>query len=319
MKAIILAGGHATRLWPVTKNRAKPLLPLGERPVIDHVIEGLEAEEIIISTNEKYRDDFEDYIKYTGRKDISLHVEDQRSEDEKPGTIGALLEIIDDKGIDDDLLIIGGDNYYSFDTDEFLEFAAEKEGPVNAVYELESMSQASQFGIVETKGDKITGFEEKPDDPSSRLASTAFYYFPRSSLDLFDRYVDHFSKIDVPEEEYLDSPGQLLEWGHKQRDIYAFSFKGEWHDIGTPKGYIEAMKSVMEGNLIDGETVKSEIGDNVVVLEGSTVRNSKLENAVIFQNVEVVDCEIRNSIVDRDCEIRDADLNDAVIGEHTTM
>ncbi|MFB6245388.1 MAG: NDP-sugar synthase, partial [Candidatus Nanohaloarchaea archaeon] len=123
MKAVVLAGGHATRLWPVTKNRAKPLLPLGERPIIDYILDEIdeEVEETIISTNEKFSEDFEDYIIEFGR-DARVVVENQDSEEEKPGTIGAILKLIESEDLEDDLLIVGGDNYFGFDFRELLEF-----------------------------------------------------------------------------------------------------------------------------------------------------------------------------------------------------
>ncbi len=90
----MLAGGHATRLWPVTKNRAKPLLPVGDRPIIDHLVDDIDADEIIISTNEKFAEDFREYAEEFDR-DVTVSVESQGSEEEKPGTIGALIQLLD--------------------------------------------------------------------------------------------------------------------------------------------------------------------------------------------------------------------------------
>jgi glucose-1-phosphate thymidylyltransferase len=101
--------------------------------------------------------------------------------------------------------------------------------------------------------------------------------------------------------------------------MYAFEFQGEWHDIGTPEGYIDAHKAVTDEEIVNGEVQDSEINENVFVMEGSKIRNSKLENVIIFHDTEIRDCEIRNSIIDNNCELEDADLNDAVIGEHTSM
>lgn len=322
MKAVILAGGHATRLWPITKNRAKPLLPLGEQPIIDYIVEELdELEEIIISTNEKFAKDFREYAEEFERDNVSVVVESQDSEEEKPGTIGAIIKLLDDEDIEDDLLIVGGDNYFGLDFSEMLDFCEEKEGPVNVVYDVQDMEMASSFGIVDTdkRNDKISDFKEKPEEPPSTLASTAFYYFPEDQISLFHEYEEHFKDTDVPAEKYLDEPGRLIEWAHEETDMYAFSFDGNWFDIGTRKGYLDATKAVVSENNISGDTKNCDIGENVIVMEGAELENVKIENSIIFNEAIIKDSEVRNSLIDRNSDIEGADLNGAIIGEHTTL
>lgn len=322
MKAIILAGGHATRLWPVTKNRAKPLLPLGERPIIDYIVDDIvdEVDEIIISTNEKFAEDFRDYITENDLENsVRVVVEEQDSEEEKPGTIGAIIKLIGQEGLDDDLVVIGGDNYQSFDGAEFVEFCKEKKAPANVVYDVEDLDFATQFGIVDVNGEKIVDFEEKPEEPPSTLASIAWYFFPSEQLSLFNEYEEHFEKTDIPKEQYLDEPGRLIEWAHDKTDMYAFSFDGQWFDVGTPEGYLNATASLTEGNVINGVVNSSDVGENVVVMEDAEVDNSELENTIVFPNAKIEDSYIRNSIIDKNSKVEDVDLNDALIGEHTTI
>ena len=319
MKAVILAGGHATRLWPITKNRAKPLLPIGEKPIIDYIIEDLdEVDEIIISTNAKFATDFEKYADEFERDNVRVVVEDQDAEEDKPGTIGAILKLMQKEDLEDDLLVVGGDNIYSFDIGDFIDFAKTR-GPSNVVYDVEDTELASSFGIVDTEEDKITGFEEKPEEPPSTLASTACYYFPEEHVDLFRKYEEHFQDTDVPKEKYLDEPGRLIEWAHKQVDMYAYSFDGHWFDVGTRQGYLEANAKITDGNIIEGKTSGCDLGENVFVMKGAELENATLRNTIVFPNSELSDSEIRNSIVDRNCDIQDTDLNDAIIGEHTTL
>ncbi len=321
MKAVILAGGHATRLWPVTKDRAKPLLPLGERPIIDYIVEEMEEfDEVLISTNEKFAEDFEEYIDISEHENVRVIVEEQDSEEEKPGTIGAIINILDKEEINDDLLIIGGDNYYSFSIQDFVDFSQEKEAPTNVVFDVNDLAKASSFGIVDTDDDAIVGFEEKPEEPPSTLASTACYFYPEEQLTLFQEYEEHFREnTDIPEEQFLDEPGRLLEWAHEQTDMYAYSFDGEWHDVGTPEGYLDAQSAVIDGEIVKGEVENSDTNNNVFIMEGSTVKDSKLENVIIFHDVEIENCTIKNSIIDNNCEMKEADLNDAIIGEHTSI
>jgi len=320
MKAVVLAGGHATRLWPITKDRAKPLLPLGDKPIIDYIIEGLEDEvdEVIISTNEKFAEDFEEYAEEFDR-DVNVVVEDQDSEEEKPGTIGAMIKIIDQLKIDDDLMVIGGDNYYSFDITEFVDFCREKDGPVNAVYDVGDLEMAKGLGIADVEDEKITGFEEKPEEPPSTLGSIAVYYFPREDLSLFDDYEEHFDDKGVSPEVYLDEPGRLIEWGCEQTDMYAFSFDGSWFDVGTPQGYLDATREVVGENLIEGEPNGSDIGENVILMEGAELENASIENSIVFPGAVIKDSEVRNSLVDEKSNVEGSDLNDAIIGAHTTL
>ncbi|WEL19347.1 NDP-sugar synthase [Candidatus Nanohalococcus occultus] len=318
MKAIVLAGGHATRLWPITKHRAKPLLPLGEKPIIDFMLEELddEVEETIISTNAKFAGDFEDYIEEYDRN-ARVVVEQQDSEEEKPGTIGAIIKLIEKEGLDDDLLVVGGDNYFGFSFSDLLDFCREKDAPVNVVYDINDFEHAKQFGIVDTEEDRIVGFEEKPEEPPSTLASTACYYFPKRNVSLFNQYEDHFKQTDVPAEQYLDEPGRLIEWAHEREEMYAFSFSGEWHDVGTRKGYLEATEAVIDRAVISGDTENCEIGENVVVMEGARLENVEIENSIVFPEAEVKNSEIRSSLIDKKTEIEDSELQGAVIGAHT--
>ncbi len=320
MKAIVLAGGHATRLWPITKDRAKPLLPLADRPIIDYMMEELDGEvdEIIISTNKKFADDFEDYLDFFDRQ-ARVVVENQDSEEEKPGTIGAIINLIEKEEIDDDLLIVGGDNYFGFSFHELLDFCRERNGPVNVVYDVEDYDMASSFGIVDVEEDRITGFEEKPDEPPSTLASTACYYFPREHVSLFHEYEEHFRESDIPADKYLDEPGRLIEWAHEQVEMYAFRFSGDWFDIGTQEGYLKAQRAVMDENIIHGTTSNCEIGENVMVMEGAELEDVRIENSIVFPGAKVKDSEIRDSLIDKNSDIEGADLNGAIIGAHTTL
>lgn len=323
MKAIILAGGHATRLWPITKNRAKPLLPLGEKPIIDYIIEDInsEVDEIIISTNEKFGNDFKNYVEEYERDNTRVVIENQNSEEEKPGTIGAIITLIEEENLDDDLLIIGGDNYYSFEISEFLDFAKQKNAPANVVYDVRDLESAKQFGIVDVdhRSEKITDFLEKPEEPPSTLASTACYFFNKENISLFHEYEEHFKETDVPKEKYLDEPGRLIEWAHKKTDMYAYSFSGHWFDVGTIEGYLEAVSNITDQNIIEGETKGCEIGDNVVIMKDAVVERTSLENTIVFPNAEIKNSQLRNSLIDKNVEIRDTDLNDAIIGEHSSI
>ena len=309
-------------MWPITKDRAKPLLPLGEeKPIIDYILEDLdeEVDETLISTNEKFAGDFRDYIDEYDRN-ARVVVENQDSEEEKPGTIGAIINLIEKEGLDDDLVVIGGDNIYSFETSDFLDFCREKDGPANVVFDVKDEEIASSIGVVDLDGDQIVDFVEKPDEPPSTLGSIAVYYFPQDKVSLFNEYEEHFQQTDVPADQYLDEPGRLIEWAHNQTPTYAFSFDGYWFDVGTPRGYLDAFETVVDGSINNADSVKnSEVGDNVFIMEGVELEDAKVEDSIIFPEARISNSDIRSSIIDQRSDIDNMDINDAVIGEHTTL
>ena len=324
MKAIVLAGGHATRLWPITKNRAKPLLPVNGRPIIDFIIKDLaekdDIEDIYISTNEKFSEDFEQYVSEFGYEDkVEVVVEDQNCEEEKPGTIGAIINLLECKP-SDDYVVIGGDNYYSLDIDEFLD---EVNGyPALACYKLDSKEKAKSFGVVETNEDhEIVGFQEKPEEPRSTLASTACYFFPEKDLDLFDKYEEHFAQTDIPADQYLDEPGRLIEWAHKKRTFKGFSFTGEWVDVGTREGYLEAHEAVhgTGEKIVEGRTRNTQMEGNVYVMEGAEVANSQLKDCIVFPEAKIEGSSMESSIVDQKARVRNAEVRESLLGEHSRL
>ncbi len=318
MKAVLLAGGHATRLWPVTKNRAKPLLPIGDRPIIDRLVEDIEADEVIISTNEKYAEDFRDYADEFDR-DVTVSVESQGTEEEKPGTIGALIQLLDRQEIDEDLMVVAGDNLFSFDPMDFASFSKDRDGVSLVAYDLDNREEASQYGVVDVEGSDVKGFVEKPDDPPSSLVSTAVYYFPRDHLDAFERYESfHRNHTDIPAEQYLDEPGRLIQWAVDNTQVNAYSFDGHWFDIGTPKGYINSCQQVLDGQHIEGDTHDSKVQDSVV-MDGATIRESKVTSSIVFPGAEIHSSELERSVIDRDASVTETELESSVVGQHSKI
>lgn len=317
MKVIVLAGGHATRLWPLTKHRAKPLLPLGRKPIIAYVLDQLQdmdVDETLISTNAKYADDFDQFLAEHDY-DARVVVEDHTREEEKIGSLGAIMQIMNDEGADD-YLVVGGDNYTSLDLAEFAGFAQERDAPTIACYEVDDREDATAFGVVDIDDEQqVTAFVEKPDEPPSRLVSTLFYYFPEHSLELFDAYR---AAHEDSGENYLDEPGQLIEWAHDQEPLYAYPFDGEWHDIGTPENYLRAQAAMVDG-FTAGDVTQSSLGDNVWIMDGATVEDAELENCIVFPGATILGASLKNSIVDEEATVSGTDLDGAVIGAHSTV
>ena len=318
MKAIVLAGGYATRLWPITRHRPKMFLPIGEETVIDRIFRELEAEkrisEVFVSTNERFADDFRDHLAASPYEKLHLSVEGTREEDEKFGVIGALGELIEREGIDDDVLVIAGDNLISFEVGEFIDFYETNAAPCIAAYDVGSIDRAQSYGVVELDGERLVGFEEKPERPSSTLVSIACYAFPQASLSRLPAY--------LAAGENPDEPGWFIKWLYRQTDVYAFSFDQAWFDIGTPESYLDAVRWCLDGEAIvhpDATVERTTVGENVHVMEGATVTDCNLESSVIFGGSTLRNCDIRRCIIDRNTEIDGIDLNGALIGAHTQI
>ncbi len=316
MNSIILAGGYATRLWPITKHRAKPLLPLGGKAILSYILNELEEidemENIYITTNERFERSFKKYLEGRDSELYDLIIEEQTAEDEKLGAIGGIMNALDQTETDD-RLVIGGDNHYSFDIIDFLDFAKRKDGIVNACYEVESIEEAKNYGILDfDENHKIQDFQEKPEEPKSRMASTAFYYFPEDIEQIFDDYVEYWEGR-IPRSRYLDEPGRFLAWTSKRYDCYAYPFTGTWADVGTRQGYLRAEDEIRDGNIIRGEVSDSGIGENVTILENTKIENSEIDNSIIFEGVTIKDSSIKDSIVGEDTKIQDLDLREGLV------
>ncbi|GGL63217.1 sugar phosphate nucleotidyltransferase [Halocalculus aciditolerans] len=318
MQAIVLAGGYATRLWPITKHRPKMFLPVGDSTVIDRIFDELEADDriddVYVSTNERFADDFADYLSASDYEKPTLTVEDTTEEDEKFGVIGALAQLVDREDIDDDTLVIAGDNLISFDIAEFLDFFQEKDAPSLAAYDVGSKERAKSYGLVDLDGDEVVDFQEKPDDPKSTLVSIACYAYPADTLPLLSEYLEAG--------ENPDEPGWFVQWLQQRQSVHAFTFEGAWFDIGTPESYLDAVAWTLDGDsLVDDDAVveNTTLGDNVHVMGGAEVRNSSLDNSLVFPDATVLDCDVRESIIDEKTRIENVDFSGALIGAHTTI
>ena len=318
MKAIVLAGGYATRLWPITRHRPKMFLPVGEGTVIDDVFADLEADErvdeVFVSTNERFADQFEEYLAGSRFEKPTVSVEETVEEDEKFGVVGALHQLIDREGIDDDLLVVAGDNLISFDLAEFVDFFERREATSLAAYDVGSKERAKAYGLVELEGDRVVDFQEKPSDPRSTLVSIACYIFPRSVLSQFGEYL---SGDNNP-----DEPGWFVQWLRSRRPVHAFTFDEAWFDIGTPESYLEAVAWKLDGDNIVEESAtvtNSDLGENVHVMAGATVEDSEVDRSIVFENATIHECTIRDSIIDEETSVSGLDLSSALIGAHSHL
>lgn len=318
MEAVVLAGGYATRLWPITRNRPKMLLPVGETTVIDRILASLEADDridtVYVSTNERFADDFRRHLKLSRFEKPQLSVEETIEEGEKLGVIGALAQLVDREGIvDEDLLVVAGDNVISFSLSDFLDFYDERGTSTLAAYDVGSRSEATSYGLVDLDGTEVVDFQEKPENPPSTLVSIACYAFPAEDV----RFAAYLESGNNP-----DEPGWYLQWLQGRRPIHAFTFDEAWFDIGTAESYLDAVAWAFDGESSvesDATIRNTELGSNVHVMGDATVTNSTLERTVVFPGATVTGSTLQDSIIDREASLHDVDTVDALVGAHTKL
>jgi len=298
MRTVILAGGYAKRLWPITYDRPKPLLPVAGRPILDYIVDQLpKSPAPVLSINRRFAPQFERWAASRGRA-IELAVEETRAEEEKLGAVGALAYLIEEYRLHDDLLVIGGDNLFSFSVQNFVD--AFRGQPLVAVYDLGDPEIArGRYGVALVEGDAITGFQEKPDRPASALAATACYLFPRRVLPLFTDFL-------TQSERGRDAPGYFLEWLRARETMHAYRFTEGWFDIGGREAYIAANLHFTGGRswIHPQATVNRSRLERCVVLEGASICNARLTGCVIDEQAELEGVELREALVGRGTRIR---------------
>lgn len=239
MKAIILAAGYATRLYPLTENHPKPLLSVGEKPMVEHILDSLkdvaELDEVFVVTNDKFYDHFLRWLKeYEFPKKINIVNDGTLSNDDRLGAVGDMHFVISREKIADDVMVIGGDNLFEFSVRDFASFFKKNKGSVIAAYDLLDKSKlAKKFGVVELDHSfKVVGFEEKPEFPKTSLASTCCYIFSK------DDVVE--LKKCIAENKKPDNTGDFIRYLASKKPVYAFTFTERWWDVGSHEQLEEA-------------------------------------------------------------------------------
>ncbi|QGH36211.1 NTP transferase domain-containing protein [Gracilibacillus salitolerans] len=235
MKCIILAAGYATRLYPLTKNKAKPLLEVAGKPILNHIIEKVEkveqVDEVYIVTNEKFTPSFQDWAaNYQCHKKIVVVNDRTTTNDDRLGAIADIQYVLDHHKIDEDIMVLAGDNLFDFELVDFVHFYQEVNADSITTHELDDPEEMKRTGIVEVNEDGVvTSFEEKPQEPKSNLAVPPFYLYKAETLPLFKQY--------LAEGNNPDAPGNFIPWLIQHKQVYAFTFEGLRYDIGTIDSY----------------------------------------------------------------------------------
>src|SRR3954453_2893852 len=237
MQAVILAAGYATRLYPLTLDRPKALLPVGGRPMVEHLLLRLadveELDAIHLVTNSKFAATFRDWAAEWGGPEGAIVDDGPADEETKLGAIGDLDLTIREAAIDDDLIVLAGDNLFSESLAPFAVYATGKGAPVLGVYDVGDLEAIRQYNAIELDADdRVTFFEEKPEQPRSTLTGIALYFYPRAALGVVREYLEAGNNPD--------QPGRLVEWLYPRLPVYAWRVPGRWYDIGSKETLAEA-------------------------------------------------------------------------------
>jgi glucose-1-phosphate thymidylyltransferase len=240
MKAVILAAGYATRLYPLTENKPKCLLTVGGRTILDSIAAKIErtagCEEIVIVTNAKFYDRLEMWKK--GAKHglpVRIINDGTTSNQTRLGAIGDLGLALNEAKIDTDVLMMASDNLFDQELDDFVRFAQSRPEAVTiAVYDIHDPKlAANKFGVVEAdKTGKVISLEEKPAKPKTSVIGMGVYYFPASSLPKVHEY--------LADKNAKDAPGHYVRWLSERTTLFSFAFQGMWYDIGDLNALDEA-------------------------------------------------------------------------------
>jgi glucose-1-phosphate thymidylyltransferase len=234
MKALVLAAGYATRLYPLTLDKPKALLEVGGRPMLDHVLERLQqmgVDETIVVTNAKFTPHFEEWAQR--KEGVRIVNDGTTSNDDRLGAIGDIGFVLDSVGVDDDLVVVAGDNLFGEDVSDFAAYGREKGAPVLAVHDVGDLTRMHEYNQIEVDDEgRIVFFEEKPTNARSTLTGVALYYYPRDVLPQVRQYLD--------EGNNPDQPGRLVEWLYPRTPVYTWQLPGEWYDIGSAETLQEA-------------------------------------------------------------------------------
>jgi len=232
MKALILAAGYATRLYPLTQNFPKPLLEIGGISILDRLLKDLdsipEIDQQIVVTNSTYAPIFKKEL--ANRKELIIVDDGTTTNDNRLGAVKDILYVLDHLHIEDDLLVLAGDNVVDFSFAPFITFAVEKSRSCLTCHEEPSIPALQKTGVLEADQTmRVLAMHEKPQVPPSHWAVPPFYFYQKNDLPLISKALENGCGADAP--------GNLMAWLCKQTEVYAWPLPGKRYDIGDLASY----------------------------------------------------------------------------------
>lgn len=242
MKCLILAAGYATRLYPLTENFPKPLLTVGDKTILDWLIDDIDSaglvDEYVVISNHKYAVHFEKWAKTKTQK-ITVVDDGTESNETRLGAVCDIQYAIEKLALDDDMLVIAGDNVLDFSLTKFIDYAKAKGASCIMRYYEGEEKKLVKCGVVQIdENDRIVGMEEKPSEPKSNWCCPPFYYYTATDARLV--------KQGIAQGCGTDAPGSYIAWLSSVADVYAMEMPGKRYDIGNLESY-EMVKKEYKG------------------------------------------------------------------------
>ncbi len=240
MDCIVLCAGYATRLRPLTLNMPKPLLEVGDKPILEHILDRIaqtDVSRVFVVSNARFADHFTQWAADVSFEGLELDVvnDGTSSNEDRLGSLGDVRFVSQQRDLNDDFLIINGDNLFTLSLVPLLS-AFKARGNMLALYDVGTPEVASLYGIPTLTDDmRVVGFVEKPERPSSALASIGIYAYRAECHKLLGDY--------LAEGRSPDKTGEFVEWLHTQTAVFGYAYGGEddvWFDIGTIEQLEEA-------------------------------------------------------------------------------
>lgn len=234
MRMIILAAGYATRLYPLTENFPKPLLDVKGKTILDHMLTDMDTnrmDEIIVVSNHKFYKHFQDWKSHSPWKDKMTIIDDGSTEnDNRLGAVKDILFAINDRKLDDDVLVAAGDNLLDFSLDCFIDYFEQKNTTVVMRHREDDIAKLQRTGVALIDDeDEVVEMEEKPHIPKSNWAVPPFYIFRKQDLNLF--------ALGLQDGCAYDAPGDFIAWLCRRTKVHAMLMPGGRYDIGTLESY----------------------------------------------------------------------------------
>lgn len=243
MKCLILAAGYATRLYPLTENFPKPLLKVGEKSILDWLVDDLfettDIDEFVVISNHKFATHFEEWKnskEKTRFYEITVIDDGTSTNESRLGAVKDIQLAVEKLKLTDDLLVMAGDNVLDFSLSKFVEFAKKKGTSCVMCHEENELKKQQKTAIITVnKNDLITFYEEKPKEPKGNLAVPPFYCYRSVDVKRIQEALDSGCGYDAP--------GSFAAWLSKQTPMHAYKMPGKRYDIGDINSY-EYVKSV---------------------------------------------------------------------------
>ena len=238
MKCLILAAGYATRLYPLTENFPKPLLKVGEKTILDWLIDDIDTlglvDEYVVISNHKFAHHFEAWAKEKLQK-ITVVDDGTESNETRLGAVKDIQFAVDKLGLEDEMLVIAGDNVLDFSLTKFISYAKEKGTSCIMRYYEESEAKLKKCGVVTVDdSDAVLDMTEKPEQPASHWCCPPFYFYTRDDAKLVEQGIAAGCGTDAP--------GSYVAWLCQQTKVHAMEMPGSRYDIGNLESYEKVQK-----------------------------------------------------------------------------